>query len=75
MLEVCERYRGLIPTSITVCDIYVAINPQYHDYCGLFKSWFMEGIEQRIIESAMIYWFIDDDCKVENKVVKYFRGY
>lgn len=73
--EVCERYRGLIPTSITVCDIYVAINSQYHDYYGLFKSWFMEGIEQRIIESAMIYWFTDDDCKVENKVVKYFRGY
>src|SRR5574344_1025849 len=37
--EVCERYRGLIPTSVTVCDVYVAINSQYHDYSTLFKSW------------------------------------
>ena len=73
--EVCERYRGLIPTSVTVCDVYVAINSQYHDYSGLFKSWFIDGIEQKVIESAMTYWFADDDCKAENKIVKYFKEY
>lgn len=71
--EVCKRYRGVIPASITACDVYVAINSQYHDYSSLFKTWFMDGIEQKIIESAMTYWFADDDCKSENKVVKYFK--
>ena len=73
--EIYERYSGLIPTSVTVCDVYVAINSQYHDYSGLFKSWFIDGIEQKVIESAMTYWFADDDCKAENKVVKYFKEY
>ena len=27
----------------------------------LFKSWFGNDIEQKIIESAIIYWFKDDD--------------
>lgn len=73
--EVCERYRGMIPTSATVCDVYVAINSQYHDYSALFKSWFMEGIDQKIIESAITYWFADDDYKMENKVANCFKKY
>ena len=36
--EICEKYRAVIPTNITHCDIYVAINSQYHDYCILFKN-------------------------------------
>lgn len=40
-----------------------------------FKSWFGDGIEQRIIESAIIFWFKDADCKAENKVVEYLREY
>ena len=73
--EVCERYRGLIPTSTTVCDVYVAINSQYHDYAELFKSWFGDGIEQKIVESAIVFWFKDADCKAENKVVEYLGKY
>ena len=73
--EVCERYRGLIPTSTTVCDVYVAINSQYHDYAELFKSWFGDGIEQKIVESAIVFWFKDADCKAENKVVEYLGEY
>lgn len=73
--EVCERYRGLIPTSVTVCDIYVAINSQYHDYSALFKSWFIDGVDQKVIESAMTYWFADDDYKIGNKVANCFKKY
>ena len=25
--------------------------------------------------TPMTYWFADDDCKAENKVVKYFKEY
>lgn len=69
--EICERYRGILPTSATVADVYVAINSQYHDYAELFKNWFGDGIEQKIVESAIVFWFKDADCKAENKVVEY----
>lgn len=71
--EICERYRELIPSYATVCDVYIAINAQYHDYSCLFKTWFMGDIEQKIIESAITYWFSDDDSRVENKVEKYLK--
>ena len=73
--EICERYRGILPTSATVADVYVAINSQYHDYAELFKNWFGDGIEQKIVESAIVFWFKDADCKAENKVVEYLGEY
>lgn len=39
----------------------------------MIRSWFTDGIEQRVIESAIVFWFKDADCKSENKVVEYFR--
>lgn len=73
--EICEKYRGILPISATFTDVYVAINSQYHDYIELFKNWFNDNIEQKIIESAIIFWFKDVDCKDENKIVEYFREY
>ena len=70
--EICERYKGMLPKETTPCEVYVAINSQYHDYCSLFKSWFTDGIEQKIIESAMVFWFMDNDYKHGNKVNRYF---
>ena len=72
-MEVCERYRGLIPQNVTHADIYVAINAQYHDYCSLFKTWFNDGIEHKIIESAIIFWFKDDDYNRGFKLWNYFK--
>lgn len=48
---------------------------QYHDYVELFKSWFGDNVDQKIIESAIIFWFKDVDCKSRNKVVSYFKEY
>ena len=59
--------------TVTHADVYVAINAQYHDYCELFKSWFGDGIEQKIIESAVIFWFKDDDYKDGFKLWNYFK--
>lgn len=67
--------KGILPTSATVADVYVAINSQYHDYAELFKNWFGDGIEQKIVESAIVFWFKDADCKAENKVVEYLGEY
>lgn len=68
--EVCERYRGIIPQSV---NVYVAINAQYHDYCELFKAWFGDNIDTKIIESAINFWFKDDDYKGGCKIWKYFK--
>lgn len=73
--EVCERYRGILPSSINPVDVYIAINSQYHDYAELFKNWFGDNIDQKIIESAIVFWFKDVDAKAKNKVVNYFKEY
>jgi hypothetical protein len=73
--EVCERYKGILPHHITPIDVYVALNSQYHDYAELFKNWFGDNIDQKIIESAIVFWFKDVDCKAENKVLEYFKEY
>ena len=75
IINIYERYRGVIPVSATPTDVYVAINSQYHDYVELFKSWFGDNVDQKIIESAIIFWFKDVDCKAENKVVEYLGEY
>lgn len=53
-------------------DIYVAINAQYHDYCELFEKWFGSNFDEKIIASAVDFWFEDDDFD-GNKVWKYFN--
>lgn len=72
-MEVADRYRGIIPQSATVADVYIALNAQYHDYCELLKAWFGDNIDTKVIESAVNFWFKDDDYKGGNKVYKYFR--
>lgn len=72
--EISQRYAGMISHNITPCDIYVAINAQYHDYCSLYKSWFGDNIDSKIIESAIVFWFKDDDYKDGSKVVNYFKN-
>lgn len=70
--EIYNRYKGMIPSYVTTCDLYIAINAQYHDYIKLFKAWFNDNIETKIVESAINYWFKDDDYTGENKLYKYF---
>lgn len=69
--EICERYRGILPTSVTPADVYIAVNSQYHDYAELFKNWFGDNVDQKVIESAIVFWFKDADYKNENKVMEY----
>lgn len=71
--EVCERYRGFIPSTVTATDVYVAINAQYHDYANLFKSWFGDDIDHKVFESAIVFWFKDEDNPGSGKLVRYFE--
>ena len=71
--EICERYKGMIPSNVKYPELYVAINAQYHDYCELFKSWFGDNMDSKIVESAIIFWFRDVDYPEGNKIMEYFN--
>lgn len=73
--ELCQKYKNVLPKTITYIDIYLAINMHYHNYICLFKKWFsdMVDIECKIVESAIVYWFMDDDFKYEDKIQKLFK--
>lgn len=64
-------------TPITFWDVYVALNAQYHDNIELYKEWFgednIENIKDKIIESAIVNWFEDENAGIE-KVWNYFRA-
>lgn len=66
-----------INSNITFLDVYVALNAQYHDNIELYKEWFgednIENIKDKIIESAIVNWFEDEDAGIE-KVWNYFRA-
>lgn len=68
--KVYEKLRDA--DGYTIGDIYVAINAQYHDYCELFEKWFGSNFDEKIIASAVDFWFEDDDFD-GNKVWKYFN--
>ena len=58
---------------IVIADVYVAINEHYHNCSELFKSWFGEDIDQKVIEAAILFWFKDDDCKSNSKLWNHFK--
>lgn len=70
--EICERYKEVLPNDVEPCDVYVAINAQYHDYCKLFDSWFGGNIDNKVFESAITFWFKDVDFDGD-KVWEYFH--
>ena len=69
--EIYNKYKNIMSSNVTVCDVYIAINKQYHCYISLFKTWFTENIDYKIIESAIFFWFLDSSSKNINKVHEY----
>lgn len=57
--------------DVEPCDVYVAINAQYHDYAKLFEEWFGGNIDNKVFESAITFWFKDVDFDGD-KVWEYF---
>lgn len=57
--------------------VKLPLNAQYHDNIELYKEWFgednIENIKDKIIESAIVNWFEDEDAGIE-KVWNYFRA-
>lgn len=61
---------SLLNTTLSYFDINTV-----KTHCSHIKNWFGDGIEQKIVESAIVFWFKDADCKAENKVVEYLGEY
>lgn len=70
--EICERYKEVLPNDVEPCDVYVAINAQYHDYAKLFEEWFGGNIDNKVFESAITFWFKNVDFDGD-KVWEYFH--
>lgn len=74
--NVFDKYVRNINSSITVWDVYVAINAQYHDYIRLYSEWFCNinknELDNKIIESAITFYFKDEDSG-STKTWNYFK--
>lgn len=74
--NVFDKYVRNINSSITVWDVYVAINAQYHDYIRLYSEWFRNinknELDNKIIESAITFYFKDEDSS-STKTWNYFK--
>lgn len=74
--QIYEKKIRPITNSYNCWDVYVAINAQYHDYAKLFKEWNTEitdtELNDKIITSAVNFWFKDDDAE-DGKVWSYFK--
>lgn len=74
--KVHEKYVRNISNSYNCWDVYVALNAQYHDYAKMYKEWYGnitdEEITNKIISSAVIFWFKDEDASC-GKVWNYFK--
>lgn len=64
--------KEVLPNDVEPCDVYVAINAQYHDYAKLFEEWFGGNIDNKVFESAITFWFKDIDFDGD-KVWEYFH--
>ena len=70
--EIHERFKSIIPKNVNINDLYVAINAQYHDYACLYKSWFGNNIDHKVVEAAICFWLKDEDYDGD-KLIEYFR--
>lgn len=75
--QIYEKYVRNIDSSYNCWDVYVAINAQFHDYSNLYKEWHSnitkEDLDNKIIMSAINFWFKDEDAGV-GKVWNYFKN-
>lgn len=71
-----DKHVRNINREITCWDVYVAVNAQYHDYIRIYKQWFPnlteEQLDEKIIHSAINFWFEDEDVG-SGKVWNYFK--
>lgn len=72
MTNSIDEQIAFLQSHVEPCDVYVAINAQYHDYAKLFEEWLGGNIDNKVFESAITFWFKDVDFDGD-KVWEYFH--
>lgn len=74
--KIYDRRIRSLNKDVTMWDVYVALNAQYHDNINLYEKWFPNAtnneIEDKIVEATISNWFEDEDAS-SDKVWEYFR--
>ena len=74
--KIYDRRIRPLNKDVTMWDVYVALNAQYHDNINLYEKWFPNAtnneIEDKIVEATISNWFEDKDAS-SDKVWEYFR--
>lgn len=74
--KIYDRRIRPLNKDVTMWDVYVALNAQYHDNINLYEKWFPNAtnneIEDKIVEATTSNWFEDEDAS-SDKVWEYFR--
>lgn len=70
MKLVFDKHKSSLPSGTTFWDVSVAITGNWHDKVDLFKKWFPENHEEKIIEDALCFYFKDVDAP-DGKVWRY----
>lgn len=74
--KIYDRRIRPLNKDVTMWDVYVALNAQYHDNINLYEKWFPNAtnneIEDKIVEATISNWFEDEDAS-SDKVWEYFR--
>lgn len=74
--KIYDRRIRPLNKDVTMWDVYVVLNAQYHDNIDLYEKWFSNAndseIEEKIIEATIANWFEDEDAS-SDKVWEYFR--
>lgn len=74
--KIYDRRIRPLNKDVTIWDVYVALNSQYHDNINLYEKWFPNAtnneIEDKIVEATISNWFEDEDAS-SDKVWEYFR--
>lgn len=69
--EVFNKHKDSFAVKASPCDVYVAINASYHDFCKILKSWFGANVDEKVILMGVTFWFKDEDYQ-GNKLLDYF---
>ncbi|WP_293738943.1 hypothetical protein [uncultured Parabacteroides sp.] len=61
--QVTSAIKGMsIPGNTNIWDVYVALNANWHDKNVKFLEWFNADADKKIIEDAIIFYFMDADA-------------
>lgn len=70
--EFAEKIVNKYAPNVNINDMYVALNATYHDWITLFKKWFNEVSDDKIVQATLQFWFSDEDSENPDEKIWYY---